>query len=171
MELTELGLNEEQLNGVNSILQSEGDKIRTKYTKEISELKENMKSSEDFENLNNNYKEIEGKYNSLTNELLELRDYKTKNEETLRENKINSMLEEKGLSGIAQYLKISDDTDLETYINEIAETVSKQQKTFIPQQANNIKSEITKEQFSKMNYMERQKLYLENKELYDILSK
>ena len=39
MELTELNLSEEQLTGVQTILQSEGDKIRTKYSKEIEGLK------------------------------------------------------------------------------------------------------------------------------------
>lgn len=47
MELTELGLNEEQLSGVNDYLesqlqakiQSEGDKIRTKYNTEINGYK------------------------------------------------------------------------------------------------------------------------------------
>lgn len=164
MTLEELGLNEDQLKGVKAIIQSETDKVRTKYSQELKDLQDRSKSIED-------YTELDNKYNSLTDELLELRDYKTKNEEMLRQNKINSMLEEKGLSGIAQYLKIDDDTDLESYINEIAETVSKQQKTFIPnKQHNNVKSELTKEDFKKMNLAERTELYNNNKELYNILS-
>ena len=51
MELTELNLTEEQLNGVNAILQSEGDKIRTKYSKEIEGLKGKIPKEKDAETL------------------------------------------------------------------------------------------------------------------------
>ena len=39
MNFEELGLTQEQIEVVNKALQSEGDKVRTKYSKELSELK------------------------------------------------------------------------------------------------------------------------------------
>lgn len=51
MELTELNLSEEQLTGVQTILQSEGDKIRTKYSKEIEGLKAKIPVEKDEETL------------------------------------------------------------------------------------------------------------------------
>ena len=42
MELETLNLSEEQLAGVQQILQSEGDKIRTKYSNELRTVKEEL---------------------------------------------------------------------------------------------------------------------------------
>lgn len=165
MELTELNLTEEQLTGVQKLLQSEGDKIRTEYSKKLKDLQNNTRSIDD-------YTELDNKYNSLVDELLELRDYKTKNEEVLRQNKINEMLKDKGIEGIAKYLKFDESTDLESYINEISETLNKQQqKNFVPNSHTTQNNNITKEDFKKMNYSQRVNLYNSNKELYDILSK
>lgn len=164
MELTELNLTEEQLAGVQKLLQSEGDKIRTEYSKKLKDLQNNTRSIDD-------YTELDNKYNSLVDELLELRDYKTENEEVLRQNKINEMLKEKGIEGIAKYLKFDEGTDLESYINEISETLNKQQKNFVPNSHTTQNNNITKEDFKKMNYSQRVNLYNSNKELYDILSK
>lgn len=43
MELETLNLSDEQLAGVQQILQSEGDKIRTKYSNELRTVKEELK--------------------------------------------------------------------------------------------------------------------------------
>ena len=43
MELETLNLSDEQLAGVQQILQSEGDRIRTKYSNELRTVKEELK--------------------------------------------------------------------------------------------------------------------------------
>ena len=45
MELETLNLSEEQLAGVQQILQSEGDKIRTKYSNELRTVKEELNTN------------------------------------------------------------------------------------------------------------------------------
>ena len=165
MTIEELGLTEEQLKGVQKLIQSESDKVRTEYSNKMKELQNNSKSIDD-------YNELDNKYNSLTDELNSLREYKAQNEKTLRENKINSLLEEKGLSRMAKYLNLDGVEDIETYINDMANELGSEQKSFIPQPQNDsAKGNITKEDFKKMNYSERAELYNNNKELYDTLSR
>jgi predicted metal-dependent hydrolase len=152
MELSELGLTEEQVNGVNSILQSEGDKIRTKYNKQI--------------------KELEGKIpKEKTEEELNYEKEKADFEREKSQFNLQKQLSDKGLdSQLAKYLNVQGVEDLETYINEIADAIGKQTQTFKPSShANN--GGVTKEQFNSMNYSERMNLYNTNKSLYDILSK
>lgn len=165
MTIEELGLTEEQLKGVQKLIQSETDKVRTEYSNKIKDLQNNSKSIDD-------YNELDNKYNSLTDELLSLREYKAQNEKTLRENKINSLLEEKGLSKMAKYLNLDGVEDIETYINDMANELGSEQKSFIPNAQNDsAKGNITKDDFMKMNYTERAELYNNNKELYDTLSR
>ena len=45
MELKELNLTEEQLEGVNKIIQSETDKVRTEYSKKIKDLESKLPKS------------------------------------------------------------------------------------------------------------------------------
>ncbi len=168
MELTELNLNEDQLKGVKEIINNESEKIRTDYDKKY-------RATEEYEKLNISYKELDGKYLNLTNELLELREYKTKSEETIRQDNIKKILKNNGLnSELAQYLNVEDKDgeELQNYIKGIAEIVSKQQKDFVPNlQHNNVKSTITKEDFNKMSLLEKTKLYKENKDLYNLLNR
>lgn len=168
MELTELNLNEDQLKGVKEIINNESEKIRTDYDKKY-------KTTEEYEKLNISYKELDGKYLNLTNELLELREYKTKSEEKIRQDNIVKILKDNGLnSELAQYLNIKDKDgeELQNYIKGIAEIVSKQQKDFVPNfQHNNVKSTITKEDFNKMSLLEKTKLYKENKDLYNLFNR
>lgn len=168
MELTELNLNEDQLKGVKEIINNESEKIRTDYDKKY-------KTTEEYEKLNISYKELDGKYLNLTNELLELREYKTKSEEKIRQDNIVKILKDNGLnSELAQYLNIKDKDgeELQNYIKGIAEIVSKQQKDFVPNfQHNNFKSTITKEDFNKMSLLEKTKLYKENKDLYNLFNR
>ena len=165
MTIEELGLTEEQLKGVQKLIQSESDKVRTEYSNKMKELQNNSKSIDD-------YNELDNKYNSLTDELNSLREYKAQNEKTLRENKINNLLERKGLSKMAKYLNLDGVEDIETYINDMANELGSEQKSFIPNAQNDsAKGNITKEDFMKMNYSERAELYNNNKELYDTLSK
>ena len=165
MTIEELGLPEEQLKSVQKLIQSESDKVRTEYSNKIKDLQSNSKSIDD-------YNELDNKYNSLTEELNSLREYKAQNEKTLRENKINNLLERKGLSKMAKYLNLDGVEDIETYINDMANELGSEQKSFIPNAQNDsAKGNITKEDFMKMNYTQRAELYNNNKELYDTLSR
>ena len=152
MELTELNLSEEQLQGVNSILQSEGDKIRTKYSKEINDLKAKLPKEKDAETIAYEKEKADFKREKAQFEL-------------------SKQLSDKGLNAeLSKFLKTYWVEDLETYINDLGKLLGV--KDFVPNMGhNNGAGNITKEQFSKMNYMERQKLYTKNKDLYNILSK
>lgn len=153
MELTELNLTEEQLTGVNSILQSEGDKIRTKYNKQIKDLESKIPKEKDEETLA--YEKEKADF-----------------EREKSQFNLQKQLSDKGLdSQLAKYLNVQGVEDLETYISEVADVIGKQEtQTFKPSShANN--GGITKEQFNAMNYSDRMNLYSTNKNLYDILSK
>lgn len=183
MELTELGLNEEQLTGVNTYLegqlqaklQSEGDKIRTKYNTEIT-----------------NYKTKIGEYDKTIEELksnlpvtkteeqiametrikgIEEREAKALQKEKLAT--LNLQLQEKGLdSKLSKYLNVEGVEDLETYLGELVEIVGKPvANTYKPKNHTTSNSNITKADFKKMNYQQRTDLYNSNPELYSLLSK
>ncbi|MBW6410962.1 hypothetical protein [Clostridium weizhouense] len=153
MELTELNLTEEQLTGVQNILQSEGDKIRTKYNKQIKELEGKLPKEVSQEELA--YKK-------------EIEDFKKEK----MQFELSKNLESKGLnSKLATYLNTQGVEDLETYLTEFADIINKQTNNYKPTNHNPIGGNITKEDFNKMGIMERTNLYNTNKQLYDILSK
>ncbi|OSA91037.1 UNVERIFIED_ORG: hypothetical protein B2H93_14775 [Clostridium botulinum] len=163
MELSELNLSEEQLEGVNSILQSEGDKIRTKYNREIKKYS----------------KEIEDLQTKLpvekSEEQLAWEREKAEFERERAEFKLQKTLSDKGLnSELSKYLKCDGVDDLETYLNEVTEVIEKQisetKPSYKPSSHASLNGNVTKEQFKQMNCMERTNLYNTNKELYDILS-
>lgn len=162
MELTELNLSQEQLEGVNKILQSESDKIRTDYSKKIKELEGRVpkEKSEAELSLEARLKVLEDKEKALA-----------KKEQLSR---LSDTLKSKGLDGeLAKYLNISEGTDLETYIDEIAKVVGRQaSEAYKPKtHTDSNTGGVTKEQFNSMGYAERANLYNTNRELYDILSK
>lgn len=152
MELTELNLSQEQMEGVNSYIQSEGDKIRTKYNKQI--------------------KELEGKIpKEKTDEELTYEKEKADFEREKAQFNLQKQLTDKGLnSELAEYLNVGEGVEIETYIDNLTKIVGTTTQTFKPSShANN--SGITKEQFANMTYAERTNLYNTNKQQYDILSK
>lgn len=157
MELTELNLSEEQLQGVQAILQSEGDKIRTKYNKEIKELKEKLpvEKTEAEIALEKREKALEEKEQAIVKQ------------EQL--NQLSKQLSDKGINGeLAKYLNVAEDGQLDEIFKMI---VGDNSNTYKPSNHQNANSSITKEQFAKMTYAERTSLYNTDKELYDILSK
>lgn len=175
MELTELNLSAKQLEGVNSYLeetlntklQSEGDKIRGKYSKEIKNFEIQIEELKGKLPVEKSEAEIE-----MENRLKAIED---REKEVAKKEQLTSLqkqLSDKGLNGeLAKYLNIGEGTDLETYLGEIAEIVGKQAtNTYKPKSHANATG-ITKEQFKKMGVLERTNLYNTNKELYDILSK
>ncbi|MFR4583628.1 DUF4355 domain-containing protein [Clostridium cadaveris] len=160
MKLEDLKLDQETMKNVEKLIQSEGDRVRTEYSAKIKELEGKLPKTQTEEE-----KALEARLKALEDKEKELN-----NRERL--SKVASELSNKGLNGgLAKYLNIGEDTDLETYINEITEVIGKQANTYKAKGHKGTGTEITKEQFQKMNYKERAKLYNENKELYDALSK
>lgn len=160
MTLEEMNLTEEQLAQVTKYVQSETDKVRTDYSQklktaneELSKYKPTEKSETELA-LEQKMKELEEKEKELS-----------KRESSLN---IENKLAAKGLpKELAQYLNISSDNEDEV-INKIGEYVlnngtvpSKHSKS----------TGVTKEEFKKMNYIERAKLFQSNPELYNALSK
>lgn len=159
MDISELNLEGETLENVTKLIQSETDRVRTEYTKKIKDLEQYkpVEKSESEIALEKRLKALEDKENELN-----------KRE---RLNKVEEQLKDKGLNGeLANYLNISKDTDLETYINDIVKVVG-QQAAYKPSDHTKANGNITKKDFAKMSYTERTNLYNTNKELYDILSK
>lgn len=162
MELSELGLTPEQLETVNKAIQSEADKVRTDYSTklkaandELSKLKPVDKS--DVEKaLETRQLELEKKEKELANKE--------------RSYTVQEKLTEKGLPPtLAKYLNVGEDID--TAINELGGTLNNYflENGFKP--TNHPKNEgITKEQFGKMSYSEREKLFTTNPELYKRLT-
>lgn len=183
MELTELGLNEEQLTGVNTYLegqlqaklQSEGDKIRTKYNTEITNYKTKIteydktieelnaklpvqKTPEQIE-VENRVKALEEDKKSVARQKMELQ--------------LQKQLKDKGLNEqLHKFLNVEGVEDFETYLGELVEIVGKPvANTYKPKNHATSNSNITKADFQKMNYQQRTDLYNSNPELYSLLSK
>ncbi len=158
--LEELNLSEEQLEGVQKYIQSEGDKIRGKYSKQIKELESKLPKEKSEEELAFEKRVAE----------LETREKELAKKERLTTAK--GILSSKGLdSQLTDYLNFEGVEDLETYLDNIAKVVGKQAKSYIPRGHEKAEGNITKEQFSKMSYTERCNLYDTNPKLYEILSK
>ena len=171
MELTELNLSAEQLEGVNSILesrlQSEGDKIRGKYSKEIKTYETQLEELKAKLPVEKSEAEIE-----MENRLKAIEDREKEVAKKEQLTNLQKQLTDKGLNNeLAKYLNVSEGTDLETYLGELVEIVGKQATNTYKPKSHATNTTITKEQFKKMNVMERTNLYNTNRELYDILSK
>ena len=152
---TTITLTQEQLN---KKIQSETDKVRTKYSNDIKVLQDRIKELTPVEK---SQAEID-----FENRLAALE---------AREKKLNlhENLKSKGISDeLADYLK--DDVDVEALSNAykkiIDEAVSKKVKNngYVP---NGHKSgdSITKDDFNKMSMDEKERLYSENPDLYKTL--
>ncbi|MDT9329653.1 capsid assembly scaffolding protein Gp46 family protein [Clostridium perfringens] len=158
--LEELNLSEEQMEIVSKYLQSEQDKIRGKYSKQIKELESKLPKEKSEEELAFEKRVAE----------LETREKELAKKERLTTAK--GILSSKGLdTQLTDYLNFEGVEDLETYVDNIAKVVGKQAKSYIPRGHEKADGNITKEQFSKMSYSERCNLYETNKPLYEILSK
>lgn len=159
--LEELNLTEQQLEGIQKYVQAEGDKIRTKYSKQIKDLESKVPKEKTEEEL-----AFEKR----------VKDLETKEKEIARKEILTNakgILTGKGLdTQLADFIKFEGVEDLETYINNIVDVIGKQTKnSYVPKSHEKANGNITKEQFSKMSYTERCNLFETNKQLYDILSK
>ena len=151
-DLSELNLDVGKTNELNEFIskriQSESDKVRTEYSAKMAELEK--------------YKPKE-----LTNEQKELQ--ATKQE--LADLKFKKSLSDIGVSDdLGKYLKSDIDIDEFKKFYEGVKSRTQENKDFQP--TTHAKDEgISKEQFAKMDYSKRAKLYTENPTLYAQLSK
>lgn len=150
---------------VNKLKQSAEDRVRTEYSKKLKEMENKIKELKPKEKSESEI-ELENRVQALEQKEKEIqaKEIQFKIAETLENNGLPKQL--------SKYLNIGAD-DVESCITEIKETLNKQllNNSFKPKNHSNAKEVITKEQFNKMNYIERQKLYETNKELYNKLSK
>lgn len=160
MELTELNLTTEQMEVVNKAIQSEGDKVRTDYTKKLKDLEAKLPKelSADEKALQEREKALEDREKALQ-------------EKELKTN-LQAKLKDKGLNEqLANYLNIQGVEDLETYITDVAKVMESHIEGYKPTGHEGNSSKVTKEQFNKMSYEERANLYETNQKLYESLSK
>lgn len=162
----ELNLTEEQLQGVQKVLQSETDKVRTDYTKKVKSLEEELatlkpdEKTEEEKALEQRLKALEDKEKEIAKKEMEF-----KISETLQNNGLPKQL--------AKYLNTQGAEDLESYLGEVKEILNNHilDGSFKPEKHNkNSNTGITKEQFNKMTYAERAELYNTNADLYNRLT-
>ena len=163
MDIKELNLTDEQMALVQKYVQSETDKVRTDYSQKLKTA-------------NDELAQYKPKEKSDAEKALEERITALENREKELANKEKSMtlaskLKEKGIpTELAQYLSVGDNVD---------ETVEKVGALFGnyfldgTAKPTNHKTHkgITREDFKRMGYAERAKLYSENPELYKALNK
>ena len=157
--LKELNLNEEQLQGVNKIIQSETDKVRTEYSKKIKELESKLP------------KEMTPEEKALDERIKALEERERAIAQKEFETELQGKLKDKGLNEqLSRYLNVQGVEDLETYLEEVAKVIGNQIEGYKPR-GHESNVGVTKEQFSKMSYVERMNLFETNRQLYDTLSK
>ena len=133
-------LSDECIGELEKVLQSETDKVRTKYSAQLKELEQ--------------YKPKE-----KTEEQLEFE--RTKNE--LAEMKFKESIRNAGLdSEMAKYLK--PDTDLEAF-GKLLKGVEQTKQDYTPKNHSG-DAGLTKDQFENMSYDQKAKLYSEKPTLY-----
>lgn len=151
----ELNLNDEQKGTLEKFQQSTEDRIRTTYSEKIKGLEDEL---------------AKVKPQELTDDQKKIKEL----EAELNQTKFNNKLKSLGVSDeLASYLKSDIDMDKfsKFYDGLKAKTSSDNgQENFVPSQNQNNGAGITKEQFHKMSYDEKVKLYTENSELYSQLS-
>lgn len=163
MNIDELNLTDETKAQVEKLLQSETDKVRTEYSQKLKTVNEEL----------NQYKPKE---KSDSEKALEERIAKLEAREKELANKEKAMtiankLKDKGIpTELAQYLSVGDDVD--KTIDEVGALFGNYFLNGSNKPSNHTTNKgITKEDFKKMSYMERSKLFQENPQLFEILNK
>ena len=162
MELNELNLTDEQMVSVQKLIQSETDKVRTKYSQELKTVNDEL----------NKYKPVEKTESEKALEerlkALETREAELAAKE--RSQNIASKLKAKGLpEELANYITVGEDIDAD--VEKVGNALGNYflNANFKPESHASNKG-TTKEQFKKMSYIEKTKLYKENPELYKVLA-
>lgn len=163
MELNELNLSEEQLANVQKILQSHEDRIRTDYSKKLKDAETELAKYKPQEK-SESEKKLEERIAAL-----EAKEQELANKE--RAMTIAEKLKSKDLpEDLAKFLNVTDDVD--SSIEEVAKMFGGHflDKTNKPTNHTTNRG-ITKTDFKKMSYAERAKIFQENPQLYEALSK
>jgi hypothetical protein len=139
-------LSDEEKSDLQKVVQGHEDAIRTEYSTQIKEL-EKFKPKEKTD--------VEKQLETAQKELAEY--------------KFQETVKGKGLSAdLAKFLR--SDADLDAFSKLIQESSSKSDNNFVPNSVNTTGTGISKEDFHKMSYGEKAKLYTESPELYSQLS-
>lgn len=163
MNIEELGLSEEQLALVNKYVQSETDKVRTDYSKKLKDANDEITRLKPVEK-SETEKALEERISAL-----EAREREIANKE--KAMTIADKLKAKELpSELAKYLNVGEDVD--KTIEELGSVFGNYFLNGTNKPGNHQTNKgITKEDFKKMSYAERAKLYSENPTLYKALNK
>lgn len=163
MNIDELNLTDETKAEVEKLIQSETDRVRTEYSQKLKTVNEEL----------NQYKPKE---KSDAEKALEERITALENREKELANKEKAMtiankLKDKGIpTELAQYLSVGDDVD--KTIDEVGALFGNYFLNGSNKPSNHTTNKgITKEDFKKMSYIERSKLFQENPQLFEILNK
>lgn len=156
------GLTPEQQDAVTKLLQSEGDKIRTKYSNELRSVNEELAKFKPIE------KSEAEKAMDERLRAIEAREAEIAQKEKSYE--VAQKLRNAGLpSELAAYLNLGDDID--ATIEKVGVAVNGHFLSNGNKPGNHSKQQaITRQQFRKMSYAERANLLATNPELYKILS-
>ena len=163
MNIEELNLSDETKAQVEKLIQSETDRVRTDYSSKLKTVNEELaqykpKEKSDAE------KALEERISAL-----EAKEKELANKE--KAMTIANKLKEKELpEGLAKYLSVGDDVD--KAIDEVGALFGNYFLNGSNKPSNHTTNKgITKEDFKKMSYMERSKLFQENPQLFEILNK
>ena len=163
MEIKDLNLSDEQMALVSKYVQSETDKVRFDYSAKLKTANEELAKYKVPEK-SDAEKALEERISALENREKELA---SKEKAMTLANKLKN----KGIpSELARYLSVGDDIDKS--VEEIGAVFGNYflAGTNKPSSHSTNKG-ITREDFKKMGYSERAKLYSENPELYKALNK
>lgn len=163
MNIEELNLSDETKAQVERLIQSETDRVRTEYSQKLKTVNEELS-------------QYKPKEKSESEKALEERIAKLEAREKELANKEQSMtlaskLKEKNLpTELAKYINVGDDMD--KTIEEVGAMFGNYFLDGTNRPTNHSTNKgITKKEFQKMGYAERAKLYSENPQLYEALSK
>ena len=163
MELNEMNLTEEQLTMVQKYVQSETDKVRTKYSQDLKTANEELAKYKPVEK-SETEKALEARLKALEDKEAELNAKE-------RSQMIASKFKEKGLpEELASFINIGENIDED--VEKVGAALGSYflNANYKPESHANNKG-LTKEQFKRMSYVERAKLFQENPELWKMLSK
>lgn len=163
MELNELNLSEEQLANVQKILQSHEDRIRTDYSKKLKDAETELAKYKPQEK-SEGEKKLEERIAAL-----EAKEQELANKE--RAMTIAEKLKAKDLpQDLAKFLNVTDDMD--STIEEVSKLFGGHFLDKTNKPTNHATNRgVTKADFKKMSYAERAKIFQENPQLYEALSK
>ena len=162
MDFTELGLTPEQLAEINKAIQSETDKVRTKYSGELKIANDELAKYKPADKTDAE--------KTLETKLKELEDKEKAIADKEKAITVKEKLTEKGLPvELAKFISVGEDVD--TAITEFGTTLSSMLLNGSYKPSNHKNNDgISKDDFKKMGYVERNKLFETNPELYKKLS-